>query len=54
MTNFIRIFISRLSDDEIQKEVNEYRQELLRKMQKALENREDFLMEIEISSANKR
>ncbi|KAH9516511.1 Serine/arginine repetitive matrix protein 2 [Dermatophagoides farinae] len=35
-----------LSEDEIQKRVDEYRQELQKKMLKALENRQEFIEEI--------
>lgn len=36
----------RLTEDQIQKRVDEYRQELQQKMEKALENRKEFIDEI--------
>ena len=36
----------RLTEDQIQKRVDEYRQELQQKMKKALENRKEFIDEI--------
>lgn len=36
----------RLDEEEIQKRVNELRQELYKKMEKALENRREFILEV--------
>lgn len=36
----------RLGDEEIQKRVDELRQELYKKMEKALENRREFILEV--------
>jgi len=45
-TFLICLICDSLSEEEIQKRIDEYRQEGYKKMEKALENRREFIMEI--------
>ena len=45
--NLIKICVfSRLTDEEIKKRIDEYRQELNDKMQKAFDSRQEFILDI--------